>query len=148
MGASAPLVMLIARHGSGAAWGRPREPRGPQWVGVRARCRSCASEGGWRTLVALTRETSYHDPTGVAGSRYRLSTVNGLGGGAGSIRVELYDLRARRVRVLADAPYTAGYQSTTWDGRDDSGHEVGSGVYFLWSHRLRHDTRLRIVVVR
>jgi hypothetical protein len=39
------------------------------------------SEGnqGWRTVVALTRETSYIDPGGGPGDRYRLSAVNGFG---------------------------------------------------------------------
>lgn len=38
-----------------------------------------APEPGWRTLVSLTRETSFRDASGGAGARYRLSATNGLG---------------------------------------------------------------------
>ena len=34
---------------------------------------------GWRTIVPLTRETTYRDATGAPGSRYRLFSINGLG---------------------------------------------------------------------
>jgi hypothetical protein len=33
----------------------------------------------WVTLVALTKETSYHDPSATPGALYRLFGVNGLG---------------------------------------------------------------------
>jgi hypothetical protein len=33
----------------------------------------------WMTLVSLTKDTSHHDPDGVAGEYYRLFAVNGLG---------------------------------------------------------------------
>lgn len=38
-----------------------------------------ARRGTTETLVALTRETHYHDPNGIAGDSYRLYAVNGLG---------------------------------------------------------------------
>ncbi len=51
-------------------------------------------------------------------------------------RVELavYDARGRRVRGLADAAFAAGGHFVPWDGSDDSGRPVASGVYFV---RLR-----------
>jgi hypothetical protein len=49
-----------------------------------------------------------------------------------SCRVELsvYNLLGRRVRILADGDYSAGSHTVTWDGSDDSGSAVSSGVYF------------------
>jgi hypothetical protein len=43
--------------------------------------RAAAGDGddAWEPLVALTRDTAYHDRTGGAGSRYRLFGVNGMG---------------------------------------------------------------------
>jgi len=38
------------------------------------------------------------------------------------------------VRTLADGVMGPGAFAATWDGRDASGHAVGSGVYF---YRLR-----------
>ncbi len=47
-------------------------------------------------------------------------------------RVELsvYNLLGRRVKILADGGYSAGSHTVTWDGRDDNGSMVSSGVYF------------------
>ena len=46
-----------------------------------------------------------------------------------SIRV--FDVRGRMVRTLVDSYLSAGRRSVTWDGLDDSGGPVASGVYFL-----------------
>ncbi|MBN1541690.1 T9SS type A sorting domain-containing protein [candidate division KSB1 bacterium] len=46
------------------------------------------------------------------------------------IRVAVYDNLGRRVRSLIDAAYEAGEYQVTWDGRDDSGKALASGLYF------------------
>jgi hypothetical protein len=46
-----------------------------------------------------------------------------------SLRV--YDVSGRLVRTLLDSYLAAGRRSVTWDGRDDAGHGVASGAYFL-----------------
>jgi len=52
--------------------------------------------------------------------------------GAGSVAVSLavYDVEGRRVRVLVDQSRTGGVQYVEWDGRDDEGRAVSSGIYF------------------
>jgi hypothetical protein len=49
---------------------------------------------------------------------------------AGEGEVAMYDLRGRRVRVLARGTFPAGDQRLNWDGRDASGRRVASGIYF------------------
>ena len=44
-------------------------------------------------------------------------------------RLELYDLRGRRVRVLYSGRVAAGSTTVEWDGLDDQGVSVASGVY-------------------
>jgi len=51
-------------------------------------------------------------------------------GEAVRVRVEVFDVRGARVRVLLDAAQGAGRHEVTWDGRDGGGSRVGSGVYF------------------
>lgn len=46
------------------------------------------------------------------------------------VRIAIYDLAGRLTRVLCDAEYDAGIHVVKWDGRNDQGEEVGSGVYF------------------
>jgi len=63
---------------------------------------------------------------------YQLSPT----GQAAASRVELavYNLLGQKVRTLVQARQPAGRYEVTWDGRDDTGREVGSGVYI---YRLR-----------
>jgi hypothetical protein len=46
------------------------------------------------------------------------------------VRLEVFDLLGRRVRVLANRYYPPGYQSVEWDQHDAAGAQVGPGVYF------------------
>ena len=59
------------------------------------------------------------------------ATTGGLGGGPGSAEVAVYDISGRLVRQLTRGRYAAGYESATWDGRDEGGQSVGAGLYFL-----------------
>lgn len=48
---------------------------------------------------------------------------------ASRVQLAVYDLGGRRVRVLVDGPQPAGQQSVIWNGQDDAGRAVASGVY-------------------
>ncbi len=47
----------------------------------------------------------------------------------GWARLQVYDARGRLVRILVDGQRTAGSYVAVWDGRDDAGLKVASGVY-------------------
>jgi len=47
----------------------------------------------------------------------------------GLVRVRVYDVRGRLVRTLVDAVQDAGGHELLWNGRDDDGDAVTSGVY-------------------
>jgi subtilisin family serine protease len=49
--------------------------------------------------------------------------------GEGSVKVAVYDLRGAEVRVLVQGALGPGRHEVVWDGRDQSGHRVASGVY-------------------
>ena len=46
------------------------------------------------------------------------------------VRVAVYDISGRVVRMLVDDPRPAGRFTVVWDGRDERGGAVASGVYF------------------
>jgi hypothetical protein len=46
------------------------------------------------------------------------------------VRLCVYDIAGRLVRMLKDDTLDAGRHELTWDGRDDAGGSVTSGVYF------------------
>jgi len=47
------------------------------------------------------------------------------------VRIEIFNVRGRKVRSLLDERRDAGYHETVWKGDDDAGKPVGSGVYFI-----------------
>ncbi len=53
---------------------------------------------------------------------------------AASVDLQVYDLAGRHVRQLAAGHHPAGEHRIRWDGRDDAGGEVPTGVYLV---RLR-----------
>jgi hypothetical protein len=52
----------------------------------------------------------------------------------------------RRVRSLYDGPAATGRHSLGWDGRDDTGRRLPSGVYFA-RLSLGDETRTRRLVL-
>ncbi len=46
------------------------------------------------------------------------------------VAISIFDVSGRRIRALVDAPQNAGYHQVAWDGRDEGGSAVTSGVYF------------------
>lgn len=46
-------------------------------------------------------------------------------------KLELYDVSGRKVRSLIDGPIEAGSHDIAFDGKDDRGQSVPSGIYFL-----------------
>ncbi len=47
------------------------------------------------------------------------------------VRLEIYDIRGVQVRTLVNSLMPAGYHNTKWDGRNDAGNAVSSGIYIL-----------------
>jgi hypothetical protein len=47
----------------------------------------------------------------------------------GAARLDIFNLLGRKVRTLVDAEYPAGEHTVTWDGADDNGRKVSSGMY-------------------
>ena len=48
----------------------------------------------------------------------------------GHVELSIYNVLGRRVRALVAQDYAAGEYTVVWDGRNDGGREVPSGVYF------------------
>ncbi len=64
------------------------------------------------------------------------------------VRVGVYSVGGRLVRRLHDGPAVRGRHETTWDGLDEAGHEVASGVYFVRADFGRHALERKLVLLR
>jgi hypothetical protein len=49
---------------------------------------------------------------------------------ASRARLEIFDILGRKIRTLVAEDQPAGRKEVTWDGRNDRGEQVASGVYF------------------
>lgn len=91
------------------------------------------------------------------GSGARLTTKNPSRGGAalalrisrpGDVRVQLFDVRGRLVRTIDEGKYPAGERLVRWNGQDDHGKQVGSGIYFFRVETPDGIKRQRIAILR
>jgi len=48
----------------------------------------------------------------------------------GHVTITIYDVSGRRVRTLVDSPQEPGSLAAVWDGTDETGERVGSGIYY------------------
>jgi hypothetical protein len=76
-------------------------------------------------------------------------TVYGpVGDAGGDAQVTLYDATGRLVRTLARGRYEGPQHVMGWDGRNESGQPIGSGMYFIRAVSSGHDETLRILAIR
>lgn len=66
-----------------------------------------------------------------APSPFTSSTAVGFSTPGGITSLAVYDMSGRIVRTLGSGASEAGEYSLTWDGRDDSGNQLGAGVYMV-----------------
>ena len=50
--------------------------------------------------------------------------------GASEVKIQIYNILGQKARDLVDERQEPGYKMIRWDGRDDNGMEVSSGIYF------------------
>jgi hypothetical protein len=62
--------------------------------------------------------------------------------------LRIYDIAGREICTLLDGTMNAGEHSATWNGRDGSGHEVGSGVYFYRLDAGKNTATRKMVMLR
>jgi len=62
--------------------------------------------------------------------------------------LRLYDISGRRVKILTQSPQEAGYHVIRWDGDDEAGHPVPSGIYFYRLNAGNQNLTRRLTVVR
>jgi hypothetical protein len=49
---------------------------------------------------------------------------------ADHVRIDLFDVRGRRIGTIVDRQFAAGRYHQDWNGRDQQGREVAAGVYY------------------
>jgi len=64
------------------------------------------------------------------------------------VNIAIFTAGGRWIRTLTDCTLTEGQHVRSWDGRDDAGREVGSGVYFCRVSAGGRAAATKIVLLR
>jgi hypothetical protein len=67
---------------------------------------------------------------------------------ATQVELDIYDVSGRRVRTLVDGRREAKRYAVEWDGRDDGGTRVASGIYFYRIVAGRHVETKKMVLLK
>jgi hypothetical protein len=64
------------------------------------------------------------------------------------VLLEIFDVNGRRLRTLVDGVLSQGPKALAWDGTDDGGRPVGSGVYFYRMHAGQFRATRKMTLLR
>lgn len=64
------------------------------------------------------------------------------------VSLEIYNVLGQKVKTLVDEFYPPGRHTVEWDGRDDSGTAVASGIYFSRFSAGEFKARRKMVIVK
>jgi hypothetical protein len=78
---------------------------------------------------------------GTAGVKYQLPR-------AGLVDLKIYNIAGQAIKTLSNGHKSAGYYSIRWDGRDDLGQKVRSGVYFYQLQTPGYSSTKKITIIR
>jgi hypothetical protein len=67
---------------------------------------------------------------------------------ATDVKLEIFNLLGQRIRVLVDEQQSAGYRKVIWDGKDDKGRDVSSGIYFYRLQTEDYSDSKKMVLMR
>jgi hypothetical protein len=67
---------------------------------------------------------------------------------SGQVKIEIFNILGQKVRTLVDQHLKAGHKLVDWDGCDDSGKEVSSGIYFYRIKTSEFSQTKKMVLLR
>ena len=66
----------------------------------------------------------------------------------GAVTLQVFDVRGRLVRTLHRGDLDAGPHELAWDGRDDGGATLASGVYLVRAELQDRELREKVLLVK
>ena len=63
-----------------------------------------------------------------------------------NIELSIYNIKGQKVKTLANEQYSKGEHSIVWNGDDDKGKSVSSGIYF-YKLRTKEDSKIRKMIL-
>jgi carboxypeptidase T len=123
--------------------------------------RAYASDGVERSLMCEMQSFTVETTSSVGGvliSNPQLKVLGNVTGGqarlqlnlpaSARVTVDIYDTRGARIRQLHTGSMASGSNVLVWDGKDSTGRNTSSGVYFVRAQADSDIMTSRVVVVR
>jgi flagellar hook assembly protein FlgD len=64
------------------------------------------------------------------------------------VELVIYNILGQQVKVLVNAYQNAGYKAVHWNGRDDGGNEIASGLYFYKIKTPKYSETKKMILLR
>ncbi len=64
------------------------------------------------------------------------------------LRLDVYDVKGRRIAVLFDAEAAAGLHEVVWNGDDETGAGVSAGLYILTAASGGHSKKMKMMLLK
>jgi hypothetical protein len=65
-----------------------------------------------------------------------------------NVRLEIFNILGQKVKTLVNEPQEAGYKQVLWDGKNDQGDNVSSGVYFYRINAGRYHNVMKMSLLK
>ena len=76
------------------------------------------------------------------------SLRQGYAGQAESTEVCIYNLKGQKVKTLINAIIPNGFHRTVWDGKDENGKPVSSGIYFYKMESGKYSSTRKMILMK
>jgi len=64
------------------------------------------------------------------------------------VELNIFNLRGEKIKALVREPREAGSHYVIWDGTDDNGNKVASGIYFYSLNTSNYSATRKMVMIK
>ncbi|MDX9870495.1 MAG: choice-of-anchor J domain-containing protein [Candidatus Cloacimonadales bacterium] len=66
----------------------------------------------------------------------------------GNVAIDIYNVKGQKIRSLVNERQSAGLHSINWDGTDDNGKKVSSGIYFFNMKSGKYTSTRKMILMK
>jgi hypothetical protein len=67
---------------------------------------------------------------------------------AADVQIDIFNIKGEKVKTLVNDHMEAAYHSVTWNGNDDQGRTVGSGIYFYKMRAGKYTSTKKMILMK
>lgn len=85
---------------------------------------------------------NYPNPfNGVTNIKYQVSQIS-------NVKLEIYNILGQKIKTLVNQSKSPGYYSVVWNGKNESGHDTNSGIYFMRFNDGNYDEYRKLIFLK